>query len=147
MALLTVHSGYDPDLVDIVRDLGDGSVVVRFRSHGCELTTPVEYLSAEPGEQPIARPRPAGRLNTQQYAVLSALARAGSFGMTDDEHEGVNSLRSDSAGVRRKALERYGYVRDTGDQRVTRRGKRATIWQITFEGEAALRLHEMDRTG
>lgn len=146
MALLKVLPGYPPDLVDVVRHLGDGNVVVAFRSHGAELTVPNKYLSAEPGES-LANLRPNGRLNAQQYAVLSALARAGEFGMMDDDHEAVNSLRADSAGVRRKALERYGYVKDTGRQRVTRRNKRAAVWAITDDGLAALRLHEMDRTG
>ncbi len=144
--LLTVLNGYPPDLVDVVRHLGDGNVVVAFRSHGCELTVPSEYLSAEPGQQRI-HDVPAGRLNDQQYKVLAALARAASFGLTDDEYEGITGVRADSAGVRRKELERFGYVCFSGTKRLTRRKVKAKVWQITPEGMAALRFHEMDQTG
>lgn len=146
MPLLTVLTGFPPDRVEIVRHLADGNVVVRFAA-GQELTTPPEYLSAAPGEALMAPATPTGRMTEMQYRVLSTLARAGAKGLTDDEHEAINGLRADSAGVRRHELEIWGYVRHTGESRKTRRGSKAKVWEITYEGESFLRLHQMGETG
>lgn len=125
--------------VEIIDHLPDGRVVVRLTRVDAVLTVEAGHLRTDDGDQLDTRPRTLPKLTAGQITVLEALNRAGAFGLTDDEHEAINGLRSDSAGVRRKELERQMYVVDTGDTRPTRRGVRARVWRITTAGEAALR--------
>jgi hypothetical protein len=124
--------------VDIIDHLPDGRVVVRLVRVDAVMTVPPHLLLTDEGTEFDNRPRKV-TLSASQITVLEALYRAGPFGLTDDEHEAISGLRADSAGVRRKELERQMYVTDTGDTRPTRRGSRARVWRITTAGEHALR--------
>lgn len=142
MPLLQVLEGQPASEVEIVDRLDDGRVVVRFVSVDSVMTVPAHLLVAAAGERELVTASARRTLNAAQLKVLESLHRAGPFGMTDDEHEAVNGLKADSAGVRRKELERQLLVVDTGDIRPTRRGSRARVWRITTLGEQTLReLH------
>lgn len=147
MPLLSVLAGDPPIPVDIIDRLDDGRCVVRLTRVDSIMTVPAHLLSAAEGEREFITTTTARQLTPAQLTVLDALHRAGPFGMTDDEHEAVNGLRADSAGVRRKELERQLLVVDTGDTRPTRRGSRARVWRITTAGEQALREHHHPMTG
>jgi hypothetical protein len=124
--------------VDIIDHLPDGRVVVRLVRADALMTVPPHLLRTDTGDH-FDRTDRKVTLNAGQITVLEALHRAGPFGLTDDEHEAISGLRADSAGVRRKELERKLLVVDTGDTRPTRRGARARVWRITTAGEQALR--------
>jgi hypothetical protein len=128
--------------VDIIDHLPDGRVVVRLVRVDAVMTVPPHLLFTDDGAEFDTRPARPVTLTPGQLTVLEALYRSGPFGLTDDEHEAISGLRADSAGVRRKELERQLLVTDTGDTRPTRRGSRARVWRITTAGEHALRMSQ-----
>jgi hypothetical protein len=142
MPILAMHDTRVP--VTIVTRHDDGRATIRFRD-GSDMTVPGDLLETGDGETDLP-PVVArwARLTDHQELVLAALDRAGALGLTDDEHEERNGLRSDSAGKRRLDMQRRGYVTDTGDRRTTRRGKNAAIFQITEAGRDALRRHHLE---
>lgn len=60
--------------------------------------------------------------------VLEAIRAAGAEGRTDDEIEEQLGIKKSSP--RRRSLVLKGLVRDSGETRVTRAGRRATIWIV-----------------
>jgi hypothetical protein len=117
----------------------DGWCVVRFTSGlGGWLNVHVDSLTFDPAEQrPADALRTRGRLTGRQRAVLSALAKAGFNGLTDDEHEARNGLALADVRRAREQLQGFGYVRNGGRWRRCRDGVSRVVWEITTVGEHA----------
>jgi DNA-binding transcriptional ArsR family regulator len=153
--VLLVHGLGDPDRVEVVSTLGDGRLVVRYPS-GSTVTVPASlvvgslpsrggsFRADDPDTAVLAARATVRNLRLAQWAVLDAIVRSGSAGMMDCEHEQVTGSRPDSAGSRRKELERLGLVEDSGKRRQTPRGRHAAVHVATPPGRLAWQ-HESHR--
>jgi hypothetical protein len=75
-----------------------------------------------------ARPRAAGL----RQAVYAFIRERGQRGATDEEiSDALGSDRSNSLRPRRNELMNSGYIRDSGERRLTRLGSNATVWVAT----------------
>jgi DNA-binding transcriptional ArsR family regulator len=149
--VLLVHGLGEPDRVEIVSTLSDGKLVVRYPS-GSTVTVPASLVVAsqpsrggsfradDPDTAVLAARATVRNLRLAQWAIV----RAGSAGMMDCEHEQVTGSRPDSAGSRRKELERLGLVEDSGKRRQTPRGRHAAVHVATPAGRLAWQ-HETHR--
>jgi hypothetical protein len=98
-----------------------------------------QYRGTDPDTSREAAESQADGLTHNQIVVLTAIARAGSTGMIDHEHEPINGLDQDTAGKRRGELrDLYGAVTDSGRRRKTPRGRKAIVWVITPIGQRLL---------
>jgi hypothetical protein len=98
-----------------------------------------QYRAADPDTSREAAESQADGLTHNQIVVLTAIARAGSTGMIDHEHEPINGLDQDTAGKRRGELrDLYAAVTDSGRRRKTPRGRNAVVWVITPIGQRLL---------
>jgi hypothetical protein len=70
-------------------------------------------------------------LNDQHRRILSALAEAGSRGLSDEEGIEVTGLSPSSYRPRRGELEERGAVKASGAKRPGRSGRLATVWILT----------------
>lgn len=84
------------------------------------------------------------RLTENQWAVLSSLVEAGQAGLIDHEHQVRNGLEQDSAGKRRKELERLGLTQPTGTRKLTPRGSYANVHRATARGIAVYQQHRQE---
>ena len=80
---------------------------------------------------------------TSRIRVLHCIAFAGNYGRTDQELEERLGLPRPTAGNSRGELVKGGWVRDSGERRLTRAGNPAVVWVLTEAGQAAYR----DRRG
>lgn len=76
------------------------------------------------------------RTGTARRRVLDHIARSGPHGATDEEVSLTLGMRLYTAAPRRNELLRYGWVEDSGRQRKTTTGTRATVWVLTERGRA-----------
>jgi hypothetical protein len=98
-----------------------------------------QYRTTDPDTSREAAESQTADLTHNQIVVLTAIARAGSHGMIDHEHEPINGLDQDTAGKRRGELrDLYGAVTDSGRRRKTPRGRNAVVWVITPLGQRLL---------
>jgi hypothetical protein len=67
------------------------------------------------------------RLQGQVYYLI---LNAGAHGATDDEIEYNTGLRHQTASARRRELVILGKIKDSGRRRLTRSGRRATVWIV-----------------
>lgn len=63
--------------------------------------------------------------------VFEVVARAGAVGLTAQEIEETHGIPGNTVRPRLVALCRKGMVRDSGERRNTRSGRRAVVWKIT----------------
>ena len=80
---------------------------------------------------------------TSRIRVLHCIAFAGNYGRTDQELEERLGLPRPTAGNSRGELVKGGWVRDSGERRLTRAGNPAVVWVLTEAGQSAYR----DRRG
>jgi hypothetical protein len=98
-----------------------------------------QYRTTDPDTSREAAESQTAGLTHNQIVVLTALARAGSHGMIDHDHEPINGLDQDTAGKRRGELrDHHGAVTDSGRRRKTPRGRNAVVWVITPLGQRLL---------
>jgi hypothetical protein len=69
-----------------------------------------------------------GRL---QGMVLEHLAKRQKLGATDWELERDLGLRHQTVSARRREMELRGFVRNSGEKRLTDSGRRAIVWVLT----------------
>lgn len=102
---------------------------------GADPTDPHAYIQRDPRGTSIDAARSVlPRSGTQRWHVLVAITARP---RTDDElmqlpNTGVK------AGVRRQELVERGWVRDSGEKRLTRNKCRAIVWELTPEGRKEL---------
>lgn len=73
--------------------------------------------------------KPASK--TLRLKILDILVSAGTRGNTDDEIELITRLRHQTVSARRRELVLLSVVCDSGRTRMTRSGRRATVWIAT----------------
>ena len=124
---------------------------------GASLLVPIEFIdtatitvaratghmhrATDPETSRLAAEAAAERLTEPQWRVLATLVAAGPRGLIDHEHEARNGLAQDTAGARRKQLERLGLTEPTGDRRLTPRGSYANVHRATARGIAVYQQH------
>lgn len=69
----------------------------------------------------------------KRYKVYEALLKAGRAGLTDEEMQLKLGMNPSTQRPRRVELVRQGRAVDSGGWRMTRSGRRATIWIATNE--------------
>ncbi|NND75988.1 MAG: hypothetical protein HKN44_13380 [Ilumatobacter sp.] len=94
------------------------------------------HRTGDPDTARLAAAATVEHLTDHQWVTLGALAEAGRAGLIDHDHEARTGLLQDSAGKRRKELERYGLCEPTDRRRTTPRGSYARVHQITARGLA-----------
>lgn len=99
------------------------------------------HRAADPETSRLAAKAAVERLTENQWRVLASLVDAGPRGLIDHEHEQRTGLEQDSAGKRRKELERLGLCEPTGDRRLTPRGSYANVHRVTARGIAVYQHH------
>jgi len=99
------------------------------------------HRAADPETSRLAAKAASERLTENQWRVLASLVDAGPRGLIDHEHEQRTGLEQDSAGKRRKELERLGLCEPTGDRRMTPRGSYANVHRVTARGIAVYQHH------
>lgn len=105
-------------------------------------TTPPS--NGTPTSQAAADSLTEATLNEQQRAVLNALWRYRvNIGLTDEEVCKLTGLNPNAERPRRGELVAGGWVEDSGETRMVRSGRKATIWRVT---EKTLRAAEARRT-
>lgn len=67
---------------------------------------------------------------TAEARVLEVIRASGSRGATDDEIEQATAMTHQGASARRRGLVLRGRVRDSGETRATRYGRKATVWVL-----------------
>jgi hypothetical protein len=60
--------------------------------------------------------------------VLFAIRASGAHGMTCDEIETLLEMRHQTASARVHELQRGKWIKDSGQRRATRSGRKATVW-------------------
>lgn len=65
---------------------------------------------------------------TDAARVLDLIRARGSHGATDDEVEATLGMLHQNASARRRGLFLQGHVVDSGARRMTRSGRKATVW-------------------
>lgn len=148
-SVLLVHGLGVPDRVRVLELLPGSRLRVEFPS-GSTLIVQASHVTSgavtAPGsghrrtdpDTAIAAARASVKgLHAAQWQVLDAIVRAGTNGLMDCEHEALTGVRPDSAGVRRKELERLGFVEDSGRRRQTPRGRQAAVHVATALGRLA----------
>lgn len=68
---------------------------------------------------------------TLRQEVYDFLAMRDDYGATDDEVEFVTGMIHQTASARRRELVLDGLVKDSGQRRDTRSGRKATVWVVT----------------
>ena len=68
--------------------------------------------------------------NRLRAVVLATLEQAGTEGMTDEEIQDATGLQGSCQRPRRVELVQRGLVRDSGNTRPTRSGRRAVVWIV-----------------
>lgn len=86
-------------------------------------TSEAAALSVEPKALTLAR-------------VLAAIRACGAEGATCDEVEASLDMRHQSASARVNELGKHGAIADSGMRRLTRSGRKATVWVATKEAES-----------
>jgi hypothetical protein len=99
------------------------------------------HRATDPETSRLAAAAATERLTEHQWLVLAALVEAGRAGLLDHEHESRSGLLQDSAGSRRKQLERLGLCEPTGERRLTPRGSYAAVHRATPRGIAVYQQH------
>jgi len=75
-----------------------------------------------------ARSHAAEQVSGDERVVLRAIQEQG--GLTDDDLEVITGLSHQSASARRNGLVRKRLVRDSGERRLTRSGRKAVVWVL-----------------
>lgn len=81
--------------------------------------SPTSRAAAESVEPQLAR---------LERVVFGIIVAAGAYGATDDEIEIATKLPHQTASARRRGLVLGAYIRDSGETRPTRSGRKATVW-------------------
>ena len=68
---------------------------------------------------------------TMRAQVLEHIRRCGEMGATDDEIEVALNMRHQTASARRNDLAGIEWIVDSGRTRLTRSGRKATVWVAT----------------
>lgn len=72
----------------------------------------------------------APELPRLEGVVLDCIRKSGEHGRTDDEVETITKLSHQCASARRRGLVLKDRVVDSGRRRVTRSGRKATVWVV-----------------
>ncbi len=89
---------------------------------------PPARRNAPAGTSSVAARRIAGHAAAQRADVLAVIVRAGAFGATDSEVECATGIRAQSVSPRRGELRALGLILDSGQRRLTPRGRPAAVW-------------------
>jgi hypothetical protein len=124
---------------------------------GASLLVPIEFIdtatitvarstghmhrATDPETSRLAAEATARELNANQWKILASLVEAGHRGLIDHAHEDRTGLAQDSAGKRRKELERLGLTEPTGERLITPRGSYANVHRATARGIAVYQQH------
>jgi hypothetical protein len=92
------------------------------------MTAPYAKNSETSREAAESLPEPA--LARLEATVLRSISASGDFGRTDDELERITMLTHQTVSARRRGLVQKGRVVDSGTQRATRSGRKATVWIV-----------------
>ena len=120
-----------------------GVPVVNIDTSGITIARSTGHMhrAADPETSRLAAKAASQRLTENQWLILASLAEAGHRGLIDHEHEQRTGLEQDSAGKRRKELERLGLTEPTGERRLTPRGSYANVHRATARGIAVYQQH------
>lgn len=119
-----LRTAIEPSLFD---PLSDPTADLPGRSHGRATELAAAYAITP-------------KSGTTRAAVLAAIASASRDGRTDQELEDQLHMHRPTPGNRRGELVRGGWVRDSGERRLTHAGNPAVVWVLTEEGQARLNL-------
>jgi hypothetical protein len=92
------------------------------------LLNPPAHHKAPPGTSGVAAARIAGHTAKQRAEVMGVIVRAGAFGATDAEIEAATGIRAQSISPRRGELRKLSLIVDSGERRLTPRGRPAAVW-------------------